>query len=255
MFDTWKAADRVLRTVASRFGYQPVVTGVPADMGMAFVAKYRECQPFTMTSVERLYALAESVQFVVNAEIPGDFVECGVWKGGSALMIARSLSDAGGDQNRRIWLYDTFKGMSEPTHRDGRSAHERWTQQARGTYNEWCFSPLDEVQAVLARSSFSPNLLRFVTGKVEDTIPNEVPDAIAVLRLDTDWYESTRHELVHLWPRLSPGGILLIDDYGHWEGARRAVDEFFESKQVLMHRVDYTGRTVQKPFTSASCSS
>ncbi len=95
-------------------------------------------------------------------------------------------------------------------------------------------------------SSYPADLFTFVKGKVEDTIPGNAPDAIAILRIDTDWYESTLHELTHLWPRLSPGGVLIIDDYGHMPGARQAVDQFFVSAPVLLHRIDYTGRTVQK---------
>src|SRR5690606_24776929 len=88
----------------------------------------------------------------------------------------------------------------------------------------------------------------FVEGKVEDTIPATVPDRISLLRLDTDWYESTRHELEHLWPLLQPGGVLIIDDYGHFEGARKAVDEYFldRSDAPLLNRIDYTGRIAIK---------
>ena len=74
-----------------------------------------------------------------------------------------------------------------------------------------------------------------------------MPERIALLRIDTDWYESTRHELVHLYPRLSPGGVLIIDDYGHWQGARKAVDEYFQAGLFLNH-IDYTGRLAIKPL-------
>jgi O-methyltransferase len=90
--------------------------------------------------------------------------------------------------------------------------------------------------------------IHFVKGKVEDTIPNGAPSRIAILRLDTDWYESTRHELENLYPRLSPRGVLIIDDYGHWAGCRQAVDEYIHSNKIklLLNRVDYTGRVAVK---------
>jgi hypothetical protein len=90
--------------------------------------------------------------------------------------------------------------------------------------------------------------IHFHTGMVEDTIPRLAPERIAILRLDTDWYVSTKHELEWLWPRLSSGGVLIIDDYGHFTGARKAVDEFFGG-QTFLFRIDYTGRLVTKPLT------
>jgi hypothetical protein len=86
--------------------------------------------------------------------------------------------------------------------------------------------------------------ISFVKGKVEETIPDNAPQSISLLRLDTDWYESTRHELIHLYPRLSHGGVIIIDDYGHWLGARKAVDEYIEQNNLclLLNRLDYTGR-------------
>jgi hypothetical protein len=85
-------------------------------------------------------------------------------------------------------------------------------------------------------------------GKVEDTIPADIPEKIALLRLDTDWYESTKHELIHLFPRLQKGGVLIIDDYGFWKGARKAVDEYFAENniQILLNRIDDTGRMAIK---------
>lgn len=225
-------------------------SGLPPDMGGTFRRHYEACKPYTLTSAERLFALAEAVRFVVRAGIPGDFVECGVWKGGSAQMMALVLRDAG-VSDRVIWLYDTFAGMSEPSPKDGVSVRALWAEQERDGHNDWCFSPLEEVQQVMTRAAYPAEHLRFVVGKVEETIPKQAPDTIALLRLDTDWYESTLHELNHLWPRLSPGGVLVIDDYGHWEGARRAVDEFFDGMPVLMHRIDYTGRAIQKPHDAA----
>jgi hypothetical protein len=110
-------------------------------------------------------------------------------------------------------------------------------------------SPLGEVQASMASVGYPESKIKYCCGMVENTIPRSIPDQIAVLRLDTDWYESTRHELVHLYPRLAQGGVLIIDDYGHWQGARKAVDEYLSENniQAMLHRIDYSGRIMIKP--------
>jgi O-methyltransferase len=141
--------------------------------------------------------------------------------------------------------------MSEPTAVDkdlaGALAAEQLSRLHPGT-GIWCYAGLEEVRVNLASTGYPVDRVHFVRGKVEDTIPGTVPEPIALLRLDTDWYESTKHELTHLFPRLVPGGVLIIDDYGHWQGARQATDEYFASARVplLLHRVDYTGRIAVK---------
>ena len=223
----------------------------PADLEPEFLALYERCAPATMTSIERMYALYQAVRHVHAAETPGDVVECGVWRGGSSMLAALAL-DSLGDRERCIWLYDTFEGMPPPADVDralsGEHAADLMERADAAGEHTRAAAALDEVRANLAGTGFPADRLRFVEGKVEDTIPGTAPDAISVLRLDTDWYESTRHELEHLWPRLSPGGVLIVDDYGHWEGARRAVDEFFSTAApVLLQRIDYTGRLALKP--------
>lgn len=240
-----RTGGRLLKGLLYRRGYK-LIPVYPPDMGDPFKAEVAACKPYTMTSVERMFSLAMAVRFLVESKVAGDFVECGVWKGGSALLMARTLVELGVD-DRSLWLYDTFSGMSEPTDADGRRTWQRWRSLQRDTHNSWCYSPIDEVRATMARSGYPQDAIHLVEGKVEDTIPRSTPSKVALLRLDTDWYESTRHELVHLWPRLAPGGILIIDDYGKWQGARRAVDEYFEQNgPVLLHRIDHTGRAVQK---------
>jgi O-methyltransferase len=154
---------------------------------------------------------------------------------------------------RHIWLYDTFEGMPPPGAHDrnlrGENAEGLLAATPRevGAPGVWAWATLDDVRANLEGTGYPPEMIRYVAGRVEDTIPLHAPEHLALLRLDTDWYKSTRHELEHLWDRLVPGGVLLIDDYGHWEGARRAVDEFFAQRPVLLARTDYTGRLVLKP--------
>jgi O-methyltransferase len=216
------------------------------DFDHEFLDLLTRVQPFTMTTPERLYGLREATRYVSREHIPGDCVECGVWRGGSSMAVALGLLDAG-DHQRRLWLYDTFAGMTAPGERDEAEVHRRFAEiSSRG--KRWISVPLEEVRANLESTGFPDDRLEFVVGKVEDTIPRRAPRTISLLRLDTDWYESTRHELVHLWPRLSSGGVLIIDDYGHWEGARKAVDDFFDEvgSRPLFARLDYTGRMLVK---------
>jgi hypothetical protein len=202
--------------------------------------------PFTSTSKERIFALRRSVEYIVEHDVPGDVVECGVWKGGSMMAVARTLVELGA--RRKLYLFDTFEGMSEPTDLDrdwrGDAAADHLASGKKDTHWVWAYSPLEEVKRNVSDTGYDPSQIVFVKGKVEDTIPGNAPEQIALLRLDTDWYESTYHELLHLYPRLSVGGVLLIDDYGHWEGARKAVDQYVAEKQLklLLNRIDYTGR-------------
>ena len=171
------------------------------DMPAEFLQAYELARPNTMTSAERMYALWEATRYVQRRNIPGAIVECGVWRGGSAMIMAHVLRGT----RRELWLYDTFEGMPEPAAGDrdfqGQSPdlRSKLVRAAAG---------LDEVQRNLA--FYEP--IVYVQGKVEATIPARAPDRVALLRLDTDWEASTRHELEHLYDRLSPGGVLLIDD-------------------------------------------
>jgi len=207
---------------------------------------------FTLTSPERIVSLINSVKYIIENKIPGDFVECGVWKGGSMMVVALTLAELG-VSDRNLYLYDTYEGMSEPSEED--VSHDNITAEEQlskveksNDYNIWCYSTLEEVQNNLNKTTYDPSRIHYIKGKVEDTIPDTIPDKIALLRLDTDWYESTYHELVHLYPLLVSQGILIIDDYGHWKGAKNATDQFFrEIKQALFfNRVDYTCRVAQK---------
>jgi O-methyltransferase len=203
-------------------------------------------KPFTMTGVERIAALMNAVTYLITNRIPGDFVECGVWRGGSMMAVALTLL-AHKDTSRTLYLYDTFEGMPAPTERDvsheGTSARSQLERDPQGT-GVWCYAGLEDVQANLVSTGYPRDKIRFIKGKVQDTIPQVLPAHLALLRLDTDWYESTRHELNHLYPLLDPKGVLIVDDYGHWRGQRQAVDEYFreQKRQVYLHRIDYSAR-------------
>jgi O-methyltransferase len=208
--------------------------------------------PFTMTSPERVAALCQAVAHVCEHRIVGDIVECGVWRGGSMMAACLTLLHHG-DHDRDVYLFDTFEGMTAPTTFDVHaSSGVRASMLLRfsdKTAPVWAVSPLDEVRRNLETVGYPSSRVHFVKGRVEDTVPQSAPEKIAILRLDTDWYESTAHELRHLFPRLVSGGFLIVDDYGHWDGARRAVDEFVTSSglPLFLNRVDYTGRLAIKP--------
>jgi O-methyltransferase len=224
---------------------------VSPDMEPEFTALFADCHQYTMTSPERMYALFKAVEYVVRNRVPGDLVECGVWKGGSTMMMALALAHFG-DTTRTLYLYDTFAGMPAPGEQDldykGRHSASTWERMQREGHNEWCYSPLDEVKRNVARTGYPADRVVYVQGKVEDTIPGTRPERTALLRLDTDWYASTRHELEHLYPGLVPGGVLVLDDYGNWKGARQATDEYFAERglPLLLNRIDATGRIAVK---------
>ena len=204
-----------------------------------------------MTSLARLASLVDAVTYVSENNIAGDFAECGVWRGGSMMAVALTLLDLG-ENDRSLYLYDTFEGMSEPTEHDqdaeGNSADEQLRNTPKGT-GVWCEASIEDVTANILSTGYPEEKIHLVKGKVEDTIPNTLPGNLALLRLDTDWYESTKHELDHLYPLLAPSGVLIIDDYGYWKGARKAVDEYFANSKEshFLHRIDNTGRVLIKP--------
>ncbi|MEE1796634.1 macrocin O-methyltransferase [Streptomyces sp. BE308] len=207
-------------------------------------------KPYSMTSPERLNALILATRHIVRHDIPGDIVECGVWRGGSMQACAKTLLSLG-ETERELYLFDTYEGMTPPTaedlRRDGRSAQELLDAQGKDR-PIWAVASLEDVRAGFETVPYPTNRVHYVQGMVEDTLPANAPEQISILRLDTDWYASTKHELEHLYSRLVSGGVLLIDDYGYWQGSRQAVDEFLEKtgEQLLLLRMD-EGRIAVKP--------
>ena len=212
------------------------------------------CIPFTMTSIERLYATLSSVKYVVNNRVPGAFVECGVWRGGSSMVMAKTLIDLN-EVERELYLFDTFEGMTEPTELDrdssGRTAKSQLDRSEKKEGGGiWCVASIEDVRSNLLSTGYPEERLHLIKGDVAKTLRDrsKIPEEISLLRLDTDWYESTKIELEALFPRLVKGGVCLIDDYGHWQGSRKALDEYLAEQQLfpLIHVTDYTGRAFIK---------
>lgn len=226
---------------------------LPRDVEPEFAEIFQQVGDFTMTTPDCVYALFNATRHVVQQDIPGDFVECGVWRGGSAMTMALTLKHFS-ITDRRIWLYDTFAGMVKPEEidkrqRDGSDTIERWEMQQKGDHNEWAYAPEDEVRRNMAATGYPEDMITYVKGVVEETIPGNLPESMALLRLDTDWYRSTYHELTHMYPRLTAGGFLIIDDYGAYEGARQATDQYFAEQGGLpfLNRIDTAARIAVKP--------
>lgn len=234
------------------FGYQlnkKINIDLPIEATDSDRGIYNCVMPYTMTSPLRIWALLSAVKYVVSKQLEGDFVECGVWRGGSAMAIAYQLL-AIGKNDSRIWLYDTFSGMTPPTSEDveahsGQTASVllKQTPKINGN-NIWCIASKEDVLGNLDMTKYPPELIQTIQGDILETLDISAPDKISLLRLDTDWYASTKKELEVLYPRLVTGGVCIIDDYGHWAGARQAVDEYFveHNINVLMHHVDTTAR-------------
>ena len=214
--------------------------------------KYVLKNDLTMVSPARLTDTVLAVKHIEINNIPGSFVECGTWRGGNA--IAASLACNKYFKNRNFYIYDTFTGMSEPDDRVDKSvfigdtSKNVFNKHQELNFNSWCYASLDEVKENFKKAGLTLENITFIKGKVEDTlkIKSNLPEKISVLRLDTDWYDSTIVELEVLYPKLEIGGVLLIDDYGYWDGARKAVDDYFlrhdtPTRPFFAHS-DFTGR-------------
>jgi O-methyltransferase len=224
---------------------------LPVDFDETDAELCRRIAPYTMTTPTRIYALVRAVEYIVSRSVPGGLVECGVWRGGSMMGVALTLLRLG-VTDRDLYLFDTFAGMTDPGEQDfdntGERAADLLAESSRDAHI-WAVASLDEVREAVSTVGYPAERIHFVQGPVEETLPENAPGEIALLRLDTDWYSSTRHALVHLYPRLPSGGVLIIDDYGYWQGARRAVDEYLQENNVavLLNRVDSTARLAVKP--------
>lgn len=252
-----RMAKRLLEPLFARTGYELVRRPVGDqrqsawDFSPAARRLFEQVRDYTLTSPERVLALHEAVLYVVAAKVPGAVVECGVWRGGSMMAAAQTLVDTG-VTDRHLYLYDTFEGPPEPTEADITKdpAHYGRVQPGQAVLDEaplvLQLLPLDEIKRNMLGTGYPEQRLHFMVGMVEDTIPFEAPDEIALLRLDTDSYSSTRFELEHLYPRVADGGVVIIDDYASFAGAGEATNEYFSSQKIIpfLHRIDPASRMV-----------
>lgn len=209
------------------------------------------CMATTFGAFEVLYSVFNNIKYIVENNIPGDIVECGVWKGGLMQLAALALMELG-DTSRKIYLYDTFEGMPEPGEFDldwaDNSPYDNWKSMKWESSSSKCSKfgfggLLEAVQTTMATTNYPEDKIILVQGLVEETIPNTQPSQISYLRLDTDWYSSTAHELDNLYPILSVGGVLVIDDYGYYKGSRKATDEYIKKNniRILLSRISNLG--------------
>jgi O-methyltransferase len=199
---------------------------------------YRTVLPYTMVGLERLRVLNELAHRIDELNLPGDVVECGACNGGSGAILARVAADS--PRGRHVWLLDAFEGMPQPSDRDGTAARA-WVGTCRGS--------IERVREVLARCGVEPDRVTLVAGWFEQTLPTLAVEQIALLHVDADWYESVKTVLEALYDKVVPGGFVVFDDYGYWQGCRTACDEFFAARQVQVDliRVDGIGVYMQKP--------
>ena len=198
-----------------------------------------------------MYSTFLAVKYLKANSIRGDFVECGVFWGRQIMMMTLTLAMLS-NCDQEIWLYDTFSGLTKPGEHDaftfvGKDAgwvKDNWLAQNTEGHNNWCYAPLEEVMANIEMTNYPGERLHFVQGDVLETLPNDNHSQISLLRLDTDFYDSTKHELETLYDLVVPGGIVIIDDYGAFSGAKKAVDEFLSVKEHVPFLIPINGTEV-----------
>jgi len=191
----------------------------------------------TMVGMKRLENLQDACLSVIREGVPGNFVETGVWRGGCGILM-RAVLAATGDETRSVWLFDSFEGLPKPD-----PQRFPWDEGDMHWAYAYLAVSLDQVKANFKRYDLLDERTHFVPGWFRKTIHKSEVDAISVLRLDGDMYESTRLVLTHLYPRVSPGGFIIIDDYEALVGCKKAVDEFRERYSIVspMNIIDWTG--------------
>lgn len=206
---------------------------------------------FSMASIPRLINTLLSCKYAVENDIPGDFVECGVWRGGNGILAKMVFEQM--KSKKKVWMFDTFTGMTKPSQFDtfnksNKHAEKKFLRTYKGSHSEWCYASLEDVMQNCKVSSIDLLEMKFIKGDVSETLTDarNLPKEISVLRLDTDFYESTKIELQVMYPILSQAGVLIIDDYGYWQGSKKAVDEYFINKKPLLNVVDFAGRSCLK---------
>lgn len=195
------------------------------------------CRPFTMTSIERLQQSINAVDYVIKNSIDGDFIEIGVWKGGVIMSMLYKLLQLG-ITYRKVHLFDTFEGMTEPCEKD----IDPYDRKAENIFDEVkCECSIEHVKFAIESVGYPMQNIYFHKGDIRAVNIEDIPIKIANLRLDNDWYELYKFELPIFEPNVTNGGVITIDDYGHWNGCKEAVDDYINGKNINLIKIDYTG--------------
>ena len=205
----------------------PQVKGVPKD----FFNLYSIIKPYTMIDSLRLSMLYILASEICSNGIKGDVVECGVCNGGSAAILAEVIKT---DVNRKLWLYDTFSGMPSPVVLDGDEAKK---------YEGKLVGSIGNVKNIICdKIGFPMENIIIKKGLFLTTFKSKIPQSISLLHIDADWYNSVLLSLETFYPMVNIGGIIILDDFGHWEGAREAFYDFCFEQNIkpLLERVGYT---------------
>lgn len=238
----------------ARYRGRPRLKGYTGEEGAR--AAVDAASEHTMISYERAVTLYQHVAHLEARGVEGAFVECGVWKGGAASVMAKANLEHGA-QRRMLHLFDSFAGLPEPTAEDGECVLGRAEAKAKRSLGaggalrpvNWDAADRKDSEELLARVGYPKEWIRYHVGWFQETLDSaEEIGPIALLRIDADWYESTRLCLEKLFPLVVPGGFVIFDDYGHFQGCRQAVDEYLSShgKGHFLHHIDYTGRYLVK---------
>jgi hypothetical protein len=191
----------------------------------------------TMVGLKRLNNLQQCCEDVIRRGVPGDLIETGVWRGGSTILM-RAILKAHGVTDRRVWVADSFEGLPHPD-------EQKYPQDKGDTHHthEALAVSLEQVKHNFERYGLLDEQVRFLKGWFKDTLPTAPIERLAVIRLDGDMYESTMDGLVNLYPKLSAGGYVIVDDYGYLPACRQAVHDYRDTHGIHdeIHRVDWTG--------------
>jgi|LakMenEpi03Aug12_release.lakeMendotaPanAssembly.Ray.scaffolds.fasta_scaffold186377_2 O-methyltransferase len=248
----------ILQIFLNKLGYKIVKKNnledsIPIEALTHEVNLIKKAKNYSMTDYKNLYLSAQAIKYISENNIDGDIVECGVWKGGH-IIIFKSLCEKY-ELSKKIFAFDTFEGMTVSTEADLNYNEEKACDLLNKVVitkndgdNIWCYASLDSVKNNITNSTGNIANINFIKGDVCETLKetSNLPEKISLLRLDTDFYESTKIELQTLYPLLQEGGLLIIDDYGHWKGAKKAVDEYFSKHYHFKHVINGTCRMIIK---------
>jgi len=231
------------------FGDEPDPADEPARYVLAAVEHYQQSAAVSMLPLARFDNLESCIADVIAHRVPGDLVETGVWRGGATIFM-RAVLRVFGDIDRIVWAADSFEGLPEPDPEKYPLEAKAFKSDAMTKYYNHLAVGLDVVKRNFKAYGMLDGQVRFLKGWFKDTLPTAPIDKIAILRLDGDYYESTRDALAALYDKVSPGGYIIVDDYGedHWTYCRRAVDEFRAARRITdpLQYVDAPCRFWQK---------